>query len=307
MPTPEKINILVATDDKYSSYCGIMLTSLLDNNKNEYISIHLMTAGLCNESISFLKDIVENRYNQNLHIYVVDEDKFKDCPIRKGDHITLAGYYRIICADIIPSDIDKILYLDCDIIVRDSIREFWDYDISEYALAATLDPAWTQGQKYERLSLNPDDKYFCSGVMLINLKYWRDIHATSQCFNVLSSMRDNLIQHDQDILNVVFSKNWLSVSYRWDYCCLDDFSFASEQEFIADFNKKSKYYPIIIHFAGLKPWAVRGYYLYQCEFDKYYQMALGKSNPAKYRSIARIKRWGKKHLGLLGWKDRYME
>lgn len=306
MPTSEKINILVATDDNYAPYCTVMLTSLLENNKNESINIHLMTAGLSEKNECKIRDITERRYNQKLFIQRLEESDFKDFPIRAGDHVTLATYFRLICADILPIDIDKILYLDCDIIVRDSIRELWNYDIHEFGLAATLDPSWTQGNKYERLGIDPDDGYFCSGVMLINLEYWREIDIKNLSIKILGKMKDKLLLHDQDIVNVIFAKKWKKISYIWDYCCLDDFSFGSEKEFINDLKKTSKYYPIIIHFAGLKPWNVRGYYLYQCEFDYYYNLAYGKKNQTKYRLRIKLKKICKKLIGKSDWRDKYL-
>lgn len=304
MQPSEKINVLVATDDKYSPFCGVMLTSLLENNSKEDITVHLMTSGLNPDTVRFLKNIVEYKYNQHLNIYIIDESILNDCPIRKGDHITIATYYRVICANIIPSDVDKILYLDCDIIVRDSIREFWDLDIEDYALAATIDPAWTQGQKYERLGLNPNDKYFCSGVMLINLKYWRSIDATKQCFDVLSHMKDNLLQHDQDILNIVFNKKWMSVSYRWDYCYGQECYF-NENEFLKDLNKESKYYPVIVHFTGPKPWKSKGGSLFQHEFDKYFQMALNRRNKIEFGFSQRLLYSIRKIFGKTDWRNKY--
>jgi len=306
MSTSEKINILVAADDNYAKYCAVMLTSLLENNKDENIDVYLMSAGLNEQNEKILRNIVEIKYNQRLIIAIINQAYFRDFPLRKCDHISIATYFRLICTDVLPKTLNKILYLDCDIIVRDSIRELWNYNIDEYGLAATLDPCWTQGNKYERLELNPDNGYFCAGVMLINLKTWKTSNVKERSIEILKKMKDNLLLHDQDILNIIFAKKWKSISFRWDYCCLDDLSFGSEEEFVNDLNKKSKYYPVIIHFAGVKPWGKRGYYLYQCEFDYYYYIALGYKNFAKYNWTSKYKRLYRKIINKTNWKDKYL-
>ena len=143
------INILCCTDDKYAPYYGIMLTSLFDNNKNEHFSIYVMTAGLKDNTHNKIKSLT-NKYHSELHIIIVNEDVLKDCPIRIGDHVTLATYYRLLTPLLLPN-IDKILYLDGDIIINGEIRPLWETNIQKNAVAAVIDEFYCDKDRHTRL------------------------------------------------------------------------------------------------------------------------------------------------------------
>lgn len=87
-------------------------------------------------------ELLSKHYNANIHIIHVNNDTFKDCPIRVGDYVSIAAYYRLIAADILPKNLDRILYLDCDMIINGNIKELYDHDINEYAFGAVIDEAY---------------------------------------------------------------------------------------------------------------------------------------------------------------------
>ena len=104
------MNILCATDDNYVPYCGIMLTSLFENNKEQDIVVYLMTAELNEKNIADLDKLAE-QYHQEIHIVKVDNDVLKNCPIRIGDHVSISAYYRLMASSLLSKSVDKILYL----------------------------------------------------------------------------------------------------------------------------------------------------------------------------------------------------
>ena len=104
-------NILCATDDNYVPYCGIMLTSLFENNKELKLCIYILAEHLSDKSRNEFATLARN-YCQRIEIITVENEVFNKCPIRPGDHVSIVTYYRLLAPILLPSNIDTILYLD---------------------------------------------------------------------------------------------------------------------------------------------------------------------------------------------------
>ena len=141
------MNIVCATDDNYVPLCGIMLTSLLENNRGSHVDIYILTKGLNLRSRKlFSKLLQKNNYDAEIHICEVNDEIFKHCPVRTGDHISLVTYYRFLIPYILPRPVDKVLYLDCDVMVDAPLDELYAMDISDIALAACAEHEGKTGQ-----------------------------------------------------------------------------------------------------------------------------------------------------------------
>lgn len=286
------MDIVCTIDDKFTQYCGVMLTSLLENNKESDISVHIVTDGLSESNKGKLSHI-PSAYRQKIAFYQIDKGLFADFPIREGDHVSLAAYYRLILADVLPDDLDKVLYLDSDIIIRSSIKELWETDISEYALAAVEDKLSYYSCLSELLGFSAEYRYFNSGVLLINLSYWREMDFGKKALKFVNVNFDNIIYHDQDVLNAFFFNRWKSLYYRWNFMDFIATTYFREKFFLADYYCKTKNYPIIIHFsASLKPWHCGCINLYKSEYFKYLVLTEWKDVPSKWN----LKQWMKIRL-----------
>ena len=73
--TDDRKNIVLNTDSQYVVHCCTMLTSLLENNKNCKFNIHVISEGLKKSVINDIKNLVENKYNQKLYLYIIDSEK----------------------------------------------------------------------------------------------------------------------------------------------------------------------------------------------------------------------------------------
>lgn len=253
------INILCSTDDNYVPYCGVMLTSLFENNKGEEIDVYVQTDDLSDSNKSALLGLAE-KYGQKLIFIHVDRNIFKDCPLDSStDHVSLTAYYRIAVAELLPSSVKKVLYLDCDILVTDNIRQIINTDIDGLACGVIRDEAFLYDAHYDRLGLvkGTDCPYFNSGVLLINLDYWRENHIMEQCMKYISENSERLAFHDQDTLNVVIKGKvkYLPISYNLQ-------SGFILRIFFKDFDKEiqrevmdAAMNPLVVHFTGVsKPW-----------------------------------------------------
>ena len=276
----ETMNILCCTDDKYAPYYGIMLTSLFDNNKEESFCIYVMTSGLKSETIDMYRMLC-SQHHSTLHIIQVDESKVKNCPIREGDHVSLAAYYRII-APLFIKDIDKILYLDGDIIINDSLRPLWEIDIDNYALGAVIDEVYYDIERHETLGIDIHKSYFNSGVLLINLKYWHKHQIMDRCMKCIETKADILFYHDQDTLNIVLQDEvkFLPLKYNIQYGFIMKYLYNKLEDHVKSEIMSMVHNPTIIHFSGpSKPWHKRSRLPYTSVFLYYKGISLWRNQP----------------------------
>ena len=288
----ERINVLCATDEHYAAYCGVMLTSLLENNKNNFISIYIVGDSLSNEIIDRFKTLTES-YNADIQIIPPPSSMFADCPIREGDYVSTATYYRIACGDILPDSVNRLIYLDCDILVNTDLNDLWNYDLGEAPCGAVIDSYHYDSQN--RLKLN--STYFNAGVLLINVDYFRKNNVIQQCFNVLQENPDRIKMHDQDLLNIVIGDkvkllpvrfNMLSAFLRTDHCG-QPISEKMQDEIIAAVQRPQD---LIIHFEYFpKPWQKGA--MIQHPFaelwDSYRVKSLWKNSTKIYKAPLKIK------------------
>lgn len=247
-------NVLCATDNAYVPYCGVMLTSLFENNKNISIDVYVLTEGLSEQNVASFQTLAK-KYNQNIYIVAVNSDSVKDCPIQNNDYVSIATYYRLLAQEVLPHHIDKILYLDCDMIISSNITELYNTNINDYAIAAVLDEDYTNADKYVKLNYPQKYGYFNAGMLLINLEYWRNKNVMKRCFRYIKTKRVNLTFHDQDTLNAVLhkEKKLLPIKYNLQTGFLyvhNNYSKDFTAEIMDNLDK-----PTIIHYTGpSKPW-----------------------------------------------------
>ena len=118
----DPINILVTIDRNYIRYFGIMLYSLLRSNPNENFDVYIMNTALTDEDVSLPRRIIDGR--GSIRLVRVAEDGLGSAPTT--DRYPREMYYRIFAAEYLPRRIDRVLYLDPDIIVNGSVRELYD-------------------------------------------------------------------------------------------------------------------------------------------------------------------------------------
>lgn len=240
-------NICYGLDSNYTEQLSVSLVSILKNSKkDEKFNVYILDGGLSKEdkqNISELKEIKDF----GLNFVRVNPKDFKDCPLLKNTnkefdfyHVTLPTYFRFKLPSLLPN-VDKILYLDCDVLARTSFEELYNADVKKYAVAMISDVESEKEAK--RLNIK---KYYNAGVMLINLDYWRKNDIEKKLFDYAMKNKKTILWQDQDIINVVLQKEIKEVDLKWNY------SYFLYDKINEEDLKKSA----IIHFAGrFKPWA----------------------------------------------------
>lgn len=266
----DKINIVFASDDNYAQHIAVVMASTMAKTK-EKVRFFVINDNISSEKIAKLKNTAV-KLNTTVEFIAVSEEQFTN--VYLSGHVSKAAYFRLALADIMPDDIEKVIYLDVDLLVYDDIKNLWQNDIKKYALAAVPDFGIMASnrlcrQKKEVIGLPKGKAYFNSGVLLINLKQWREKNYTAQILEVIN--KNSFPHHDQDALNKIFMKNWLQIDLRWNIIppVFNLFTKILLNKTFRNQAINAKRNPGIIHYAGrYKPWE----FSYHQDFnDMYYK------------------------------------
>ena len=252
----QKINICCSTDDNFAPYCGIMLTSLFENNVDNSICVFLLISGSLSKSNTDRFYSLANKYNQEIRILTVDDSFLKSLPLYLG-RLTLATYNRLYIGDLLPKSVDKVLFLDSDMIVTSSIEPLWKTDITNTILAASPDNHMFSVQFANRTIYPAEYGHFNAGMMLVNLVKWRSDNVKQRCLDFLGSHYDELVYNDQDVLNAVLyrEKIFLPLTFNFQVYFLNSYDYNALPENYRKEIRNMQTLPCIIHYAGaLKPW-----------------------------------------------------
>lgn len=251
------MDIVFSCSPTYVMPAGVMLYSLFENNSESTIRIFSLYSGN-SEYLLPLKRIVEGHGGT----FVLCDMSNIELPLlpahqeNQRSHIPVSAYYRLFITDVLPAEMDKVLYLDCDIVVESSIKDLWDIDMEGSPIGVIIDYENNNVRFCNRLGYDCNYGYFNSGVLLINLKYWRE-HDVSNCFrNYITEHYTNLPLLDQDVLNHEFHAIKKELPLRFNF----QSGFLWKEE-LRNFSRK--YYnqiddafnnPCVIHFTEDKPW-----------------------------------------------------
>ena len=248
------IHIACCTDDAFTEHCGVLMVSVCENKGESPIHFHLLTNGIKLSNERALRGIAK-RYGQSISIYRVNENDLKDCPIQKNDRVSIVAYFRILLPVILPEFIRKVLYLDCDILVLKDLEDLWNMDIERFSAGVVMDQQGQDIRKFNNLEYDIALGYFNSGVMLINLNYWRVNNITAEVLEYINNNPEKLKCWDQDALNYVLKDSKLDLPLRFND--QDEFYWKDPllaRKYWAEMYDAVKN-PVILHYNGsIKPW-----------------------------------------------------
>ncbi|ANV97585.1 hypothetical protein BBW65_01635 [Helicobacter enhydrae] len=236
-----------------------------DKDKRGYC-FHILTDGLSHntqEKLLKFEEELNKIYPCKFEIYTLDDSEFAGLPKLNNNYLT---YFRLKMASVLPKEIEKCLYLDVDMLCVSDIREIFEIDIQQKVCGAVIDAHFMPfrsaiGKKGDDFSLCIDT-YFNAGLLLIDLKKWREENIEEQCFTFLKSYIPQF--HDQDTLNAILSKRVYLLDLKWNFMVghleNDGHSFREEKKpYTLNFTKQeyqnAKQEAKILHFlTGDKPW-----------------------------------------------------
>ncbi len=203
------MNILVTLDENYIPQLIIMMKSILNSTPNTNFKIYIAHKSLTNDNFKQLNEGVDNPRCE--FVSIVIEDAFlKDAPVT--DRYPKEMYYRIFASKYLPSNLDRILYLDPDIVVINSLEKLYNMDFEgNYFIAAShVNKSLHRINEY-RLDMDKDSAYINSGVMLMNLALLRKEQDLNEVFNYIERYKNRLLLPDQDVLSGLYGSKTKTV------------------------------------------------------------------------------------------------
>lgn len=285
------MNILCATDDNYVQHYYIMLLSLFDNNPTREVDVYILVPKLTEQNQQALNSI-SKKPSHRVNLIEVDDKYVECCPVT---WLSSAAYYRILAPILLPKEVEKILYLDGDMIVCKDLVDLYSTDIDDYAIGAVLDPCYCSQEHYVRLEYSPSLGYINAGMLLMNLNYWREHHIMEECLDFIHDFPEKNRFHDQDAINYVLRerKRLLPIKYNFQTYFLlkatKTETYIKEEIYkIIESNSQT-----IIHFIGEKPWNSGCYSPYKEYYFKYKRLSPYAKTPIirKHSRLWIFKRW----------------
>lgn len=262
------MNIALCTDENFSVPAFVCITSVFENNKSERCNVYILTDSLSSDVRVKFSELAKV-YGQIVEILTIDKHRFDGLIV--NERFPISMYYRFLLPEMLIGE-SKVLYLDCDIIVRHSLRDLYDTSLDGKALAAVVaqscdDIVWTN-----LLKLN--SPYFNSGVLLMNLNYWRQNDSFNKLVSWVANNPDKCMLPDQNALNVIFDGyvEYLDYTYNYQEAW---FNIESTKIHYSKWNtiKEIGKDPIIIHYCEAeKPWFEECKNPFKSEWVKYASM-----------------------------------
>lgn len=247
------MNILVTLNSNYIKPLKVMLKSLFLNNPDDDFNIYLIHSSLSTEEIKDLSQYIQKHGSQLYNIFI-DDNYFENAPILM--HYTKEMYYRLLASKFLPEELDRILYLDPDILIINQVRQLYDMDMVGYLFAASYHKVMPV-KEINKLRLYPYeiDAYYNSGVLLMNLDLQRSIIDEKDIFEFVEKNKTKLVLPDQDVLNALYSKRIKSIEeklYNYDVRYYQYYKLMSNGCCDMDYVIRNS---VVLHFCGKrKPW-----------------------------------------------------
>lgn len=245
-----RINICFCVDNNYTNPLGALLCSLVASNGHRRIDIYIISYDLTSSSKARLKSIIGAIANFSLIFITSTNRDIQQLTTEKNFYVTPSTYIRFELADALPK-LDKVLYLDADIIIAGDIQELWDTNIANHYIAAVENPFF---DRHQSLGMDNSYGYFNAGVLLANLSLWRQDDIKKHAIAFMNTNSAACILFDQDTLNAVCKGLWIRLALRWNLQLIY-LTRARELPHYKDEIRQTLANPTIIHYTtNSKPW-----------------------------------------------------
>ena len=288
------MDLLFTFDNNYTQHAGVTICSFLANNPGAH-SIHVISDYISERNQALLKEICSNS-GSFLYFYFINTEDTKNFPVGEGTinpTLTIATYFRLFMADILPKTVQKILYLDCDIIIDGSLDGLWDTPFEDAKCIAALEELEnirTDGCK--RMGYPQSYSYFNAGVLLIHLERLRSFFSIEKASQFIRKHHADIRYHDQDVLNALLfdKKQFFELQYNvMDTYLVHNTSFPARYQQ----QREAILKPKVIHFTGyFKPWDTESMNPYTYKYYEYLKLTPWNG----YCPTSKFKDWNTKVL-----------
>ena len=286
------IHIALTFDDNFWAPAYALMRSIcLSTRRRGEVVFHLLHMPLHEKHRADLMGI-EAEFGAQLVFYPLGESAVFRAFVERlpeGGRWSKIVYGRMLLPELLPEAVERVIYLDCDMLVRQPIERLYEIDLAGKPLGAVQDALTPFIPLRRDMRQNADifdgaDPYFNSGMLVIDLAQWRSLDIRAQIMRIEQSGIMSRLYYDQDMLNLIFRDQWHPLPWRWNT--------------IDAHRSHEALNPAILHFTQpLKPWGIFAGIFRVTAYARWYRHVM--TNELFYRFARhRWKRWWKKRLGL---------
>lgn len=304
-----EINVIYSSDNNYAQHMGVSIWSLVEQNQDfKIINIYIIDNHISMNNKAKIEQIV--KAFSGVKIVWIPFKKYEEkLKLDMPWSISISAYARLFIEQMLPETMNRVIYLDCDTVICDSLHQLWQFNLNGKTVGVVQDTVGATAK--EKLGISNEDKYFNSGMLLIDLDAWRAKQISKKCLELIENYNGNVCHHDQGVLNGVFKEdkcflpmryNTITVHYFFNLYQIRKYyeeyaPFYSEQEI-----EEAKRAPAILHFTPSftsRPW-IKG-----CQHplrQKYWDV-LKKTPWSEAKPQKNTAKW---HVRLLEWRYRVL-
>lgn len=277
------MRVLYQFNENYAPFAGVSITSLFENNKKHKIVVYILGENISKSSCDKLLKLA-HEYNNEMVFkdtsIIIEMMKKNNFPSYRGSY---AANLRLFLTYFLEDDVEKVLYLDADTIIDDSIEDLYEIDMGNAPVAMALD---SLGYRHKlEIGMRKSDLYYNSGVILFNLKNWRKRKLTESIERYIKDNNVNFPSPDQDLINIVCKDMILCLPPKYNMqpvhlvFSIDEYFFSYPMEFyytkedlLNSLNEVKIYH--FFRFLGEFPWDKSNCHPDRELYEKYMQNSL---------------------------------
>lgn len=190
------LHIVTGSDDNYAPGVLVLIASAAWHNPQARFTV--LDMGISPENRARI-DALGPALGVQVARIEIGADSFAAVPVKRA-HLTRSTFLRLLIPDLMPDEA-RVLYMDCDMAVMDSLDAVGDMPLGDHLIAAVTDPS-PDVRELESTEV-PRGKYVNAGLLVMNLPLWRRENTAAACLSLLSDSLCPLRNEDQSAVNIV--------------------------------------------------------------------------------------------------------
>ncbi|WP_456059832.1 glycosyltransferase family 8 protein [Brachyspira pilosicoli] len=276
----QEYNICLCADNNVVEYMSALIVSILRNSsQDEKFIFHIITSCISEENKNYLNELKNIKNFQLKYYNPIHREKFERWYSEKTPQKWPVEVFFKLDIPFILKDLDKVLYLDCDMIAVNNFKELFDINMDNYTVAAAKDKLISNSH-LKKIKLNKSNGYFNSGLLLINIKNFNTLFPNDTFLEKIDKYLNNIkiVEYpEQDIINIIFNNKIKPIDSK--YNCVS--AIVKKDKEVQD--------TIIAHYTLLKPLYKNAYpqknKLYYAFWKYFIETPYFKNNTSKYVNI----------------------
>lgn len=215
--TKNIVNVCIASDNNYAPLIATTIASICFNTTRQ-VKFWCLESGISDMNKRLI-DSMHNRFkNFEIEYITIDRKQIDDfaSKISTANHISPDTYSRLFIPDLFPK-MQKMIYLDVDLIAIGDIGELYDIDLDRYELGAVAaDYGVDKSKWFKNMEMHNAHQYFNAGVLLMSPMEMHNCGFLENISKIANKYSKYIVLGDQDLLNRHYNNDYLELPWRFN-------------------------------------------------------------------------------------------